>query len=51
MSLMTVTKTASITNGTDTATNTAGSSASSNPFTYKLVTAPVGKPSAASVGP
>jgi hypothetical protein len=39
-----VTKSASITNNTNTATNTAGSSASSAPFSYQLITAPVAGP-------
>ena len=42
--VVTVTKNPSITNGTNTATNTAGSVASSAPFAYRLITAPVAGP-------
>ena len=42
--VLTVSKTASITNTTGGATNTAGSVASSAPFSYRLVTAPVTGP-------
>ena len=42
--VLTVSKTASITNTTGGATNTAGSVASSAPFSYQLVTAPVTGP-------
>lgn len=42
--VLTVAKAAAIVNGTGGATNTAGSSASSAPFVYRLVTAPVAGP-------
>lgn len=42
--VLTVTKNAAITNGANTATNTAGSVASSTPFSYRLITAPVAGP-------